>query len=152
MQTTHTHTRYASATLLALISSLALLAGCDRNDDRTAVGQRSDDTVASTERKGAEVSADAREAGRDVRQAAGQATDTLANTASDAAITAEIHARLARDQQLSTLSINVDTNGGNVVLRGSAPDSASRMRATELSRAVDGVASVNNELSVEPKG
>ncbi len=138
------------AALLALLSSAALLAGCDRDDQRTA-GQKVDQAIAATERTAAEIGAETREAGRDVQQAVGAAADSAANTARDVAITAEINARLARDEQLSALRINVDTAGGQVVLRGTAPTDAARDRATELARAVDGVVAVNNELTVQPR-
>ena len=140
----------ASAALLALLSSAALLAGCDRDDQRTA-GQKVDQAIAATERTAAVIKSETREAGRDVQQAVGAAADSAANTARDVAITAEINARLARDEQLSALRINVDTSGGQVMLRGSAPNAAARDRATELARAVDGVVNVNNELSVQPR-
>lgn len=138
-----------------LVASLALLGACDRPasdnraaDDRTA-GQRVDEAVARTERKADEVMADARQAGRDARQAAGDAAESVANKSRDAAITTEVKAKLARDERLSALAINVDTAGGRVVLRGSAPDADARSRATQVARGVDGVVSVDNELSVQ---
>lgn len=138
-----------------LVASLALLGACDRpasdnraGDDRTA-GQRVDEALARTERKADEVMADARQAGRDARQAAGDAAESVANKSRDAAITTEVKAKLARDERLSALAINVDTAGGRVVLRGSAPDADARSRATQIARGVDGVVSVDNELSVQ---
>jgi hyperosmotically inducible periplasmic protein len=139
--------RRSAALALPLCAALSLLAACDRRDERT-LGQKTDQAVASAERKADEVAADARQAGREARQAVTEAADTVANKSRDAAITAEVKARLARDTQLSALAINVDTDGGRVVLRGSAPDSGSRGRATELARGVDGVVSVDNDLSV----
>lgn len=138
------------ATLLVLLSSAALLAGCDRDDNRSA-GQKLDDAVASTERKAEEMKAETREVGRDVGQAVAGAADSAATTVRDVAITAEVKTRLARDEKLSALSINVDTSAGQVILRGTAPDTEARARATELARAVDGVVTVNNELSVQPR-
>jgi hypothetical protein len=145
------HTRPASRlsiTLLALAAGTLALSACDRNDGRTA-GQQMDQTVAKVERKSDEVVADVREAGRDAKRAAGQATDAVANKSRDMAITAEVNARLARDPELSALAINVDTADGRVVLRGSAPDLAARGRAAQLASGIDGVVSVNNELSVQ---
>jgi len=139
-----------SALVLSLLASSALLTACGREDNRTA-GQQVDSAIAKTEQKAGEVMADARQAGREAGQAMGQATDGAIDKTKDIAITAEVNARLARDQQLSALSINVDTAAGRVVLRGSAPDTASRSRATELARAVEGVVSVDNELNVQPR-
>ena len=140
--------RRGTALVLPLLAGLSLLVACDRQDNRT-VGQKTDQAVASAERKADEIGADARQAGRDARQAVGEAADAAANKSRDAAITAEVKARLVRDTQLSALAINVDTEAGRVVLRGSAPDTGSRSRATELARGVDGVVSVDNDLSVQ---
>jgi hyperosmotically inducible periplasmic protein len=139
-----------SALVLSLLAGTALLTACGRDDNRTA-GQQVDAAIAKTEQKAGEVAADAREVGREAGQAVGQATDSAVNKTRDIAITAEVNAKLARDEQLSALQINVDTAAGRVVLRGSAPDTASRTRATELARAVDGVVSVDNELNVQPR-
>jgi hyperosmotically inducible periplasmic protein len=147
-----TSTPRLSATLLAVLASTLVLAACDRNDrtDSPTVGQQVDQSIVTAERKSGEIAADVREAGRDARQAAGEAADTLANKSKDMAITAEVNTRLARDTQLSALQINVDTAAGRVVLRGSAPDTDARARATELARGVDGVVAVDNELNVQP--
>jgi osmotically-inducible protein OsmY len=68
----------------------------------------------------------------------------------DAAITASITADFARDPQLSALAIDVDTVGGHVTLHGSAPSDEARDRASKLASTVHGVASVDNELSLQP--
>ena len=75
----------------------------------------------------------------------------IGSKAKDMAITAEVKTRLARDSQLSALAINVDTNEGRVVLRGTAPDTAARTQATELARSVDGVQGVDNVLTVQAR-
>ncbi len=144
-----TPTPRLSRSILAVLAGTLILAACDRNDGRTA-GQQVDQSVASAERRTGEIAADVREAGRDARQSAGEAADSLANKSRDMAITAEVNTRLARDSQLSALQINVDTASGRVVLRGSAPDTDARARATELARGVDGVVAVDNELNVQP--
>lgn len=159
--------RVAALVLAALLGGAALTA-CNRNDDRTP-GQKLDAAIATTERKASEAAADARDAGRDLRRAASEATadarqaaneatrdarqaaDTVGNKSKDVAITAEVKARLVKEPGLSALAINVDTNAGRVVLRGNAPDTAARNRATELARSVDGVVAVDNELNVQPK-
>lgn len=140
--------RRANALVLPLLAGLSLLAACDRQDHRT-VGQKTDQAVASAERKADQLGADMRQAGRDAKQAVGDAADTVANKSRDAAITAEVKGRLARDSTLSAMAINVDTEAGHVVLRGTAPDAAARGRATELARGVDGVVAVDNDLSVQ---
>lgn len=148
-RTTRVATRLP-ATLLLLLASTLVLSACGRDDSRS-VGQKVDSAVATTERKVSEGAAAAREAGRDAKQAVVTGAEAVGNSAKDVAITAEVKSRLARDTQLSALAIDVDTSSGRVVLRGNAPDTGSRGRATELARAVDGVVDVNNELAVQPR-
>jgi hypothetical protein len=142
-----TQTRISGA-LLALLTGVSLLTACSRDDNRSA-GQKVDQAIASTERKADEVAADARQVGRDARQAMGDAVDTAARKSKDVAITAAVKTRLAGDSRLSALAINVDTDGGRVVLQGTAPDTAARSHAAELARAVDGVVAVENQLDVQ---
>ncbi len=137
-----------SAVLMSLLAGAALLSACDRNEQ--AQVQRTGETAVASAERGAERAGEAiKEAGRDASQAVGNATDAVANKSRDVAITTAVNARLAADERLSALKINVDTMDGKVVLRGTAPDTASRTRATELARAVDGVSDVSNELSVQ---
>jgi len=136
----------------AFLACLAIAtAGCERTDDQRSVGQKLDSAVATTERKADEAKDSIKQAGRDASQTMGKAADQVALASSDLAITAAVKTRLASDSELSALAINVDTSSGRVVLRGSAPDTASRNRATELARTVEGVSSVDNELNVQAK-
>ncbi len=86
----------------------------------------------------------------DVRPDGTTMSEQARSHAADAAITVAVNAALAKDSQLSALSIDVDTVDGKVVLDGRAPDDAARDRATVLAQAVDGVRSVDNRLSVQP--
>jgi hyperosmotically inducible protein len=63
-------------------------------------------------------------------------------------ITAAINAELARDHQLGASSVSVDTVEGRVTLRGDAPDLDSRDRAARIAQDVDGVKSVDNQISI----
>lgn len=132
------------------IAALVLVAGCDRAGDGRTVGQRVDDGITKAEEKSAQINEQAREAGQAASAATGRAAEAVAGKTRDLGITAEMKARLAKDNQLSALRIDVDTNDGRVVLRGSAPTLAARERATELARGIDGVMGVENELQVRP--
>lgn len=144
-------------TTAAVVLAAAALAGCGRRDDpnelRTA--QRAAmqpvsadaDATASAAREAADATRQAAEA---ARQAAKNAADQATNKVADALITTSVHAELARDPKLSTLRIDVDTDNGRVALRGTAPDAAARERATQLASNVQGVVSVENQLTVEP--
>lgn len=112
------------------VAGMALAIGCapergsdaDRTADRTAEG----------------VEHDGRQAAEGARGAIG-----------DAATTTKVHAQLAADEGLRTLtSINVDTENGVVRLHGEVPTAAAKQRAAEVARKVDGVTSVRNELRV----
>jgi osmotically-inducible protein OsmY len=126
MSTTATHRVRGSATLLALIT-VALLGACNRADERTAAQEVSRATAPAP------------------------AGSSAASTKRDADITTEVAARMSRDPQLSHLNIDVATRGGNVLLRGSAPDTGSRSLATEVARAVDHVVGVDNQMNVQQK-
>ena len=58
---------------------------------------------------------------------------------------------MAADDQLSAVAINVDTTNKVVTLKGPAPSQAASDRATSMAQAVDGVISVNNQLTVADK-
>jgi len=130
--------------ILALVAAAALAAGCSRSegpDSRTA-GERIDDAVVSAQNK-AETAAE--RAGQTLERAG----EVVADKAGDAAITAGINAELAKDPALSALRIDVDTAGGKVVLRGTAPSAEARARATQLAQGVKGVTTVDNQLEVK---
>jgi osmotically-inducible protein OsmY len=149
MQETHTR-RLRLRPIAAVTAALAVaaLAACDRSaEDRTA-GERVDQAVTKTERKANEVQQEARSAAANIGQSAERATNDVSDKVKDAAITTAVNAKLAQDKTLSALRIDVDTVGGRVSLRGTAPDAAARERATTLASAVDGVTSVDNQLVV----
>ena len=68
---------------------------------------------------------------------------------SEAGTTAKVNAALIGDPELSALKINVDTHGNVVTLNGEAPNQAAKDRAEDLAKAVEGVQSVNNLLTVK---
>jgi hyperosmotically inducible periplasmic protein len=123
--------RLHTTQIALLVAAAALAAGCDRAPTQptaqpsatSTVGEKVDTAIAKT-----------------------------ADTAKDVAVTAAIKTELAKDPGLSALSINVDTTAGRVLLKGKAPDSAAAERATEIARRTEGVVSVENQLTVEPKG
>jgi hyperosmotically inducible protein len=140
------------AAVIAAVFAATSLAACDRGQQqyRTA-GQKIDSAMSRAEQKVDSAKNDmqqgAAEAKRDMKEAANDAKDSV----SDATITASVNAKLASDTELSAVRINVDTVGGRVALRGSAPTPAARDRATQLASSVDGVRSVENQLVVSSK-
>jgi hyperosmotically inducible periplasmic protein len=133
MTTNHPRTLITVAAALAVLS----LGACNRADERTA-GERVDSTVAKTE-----------QAATEAKQEAKEATSSVKSAVSDASITASVNAELARDNELSALRIDVDTNGGKVALKGTAPNAEARERAAKLARSVSGVTEVDNQLAIK---
>jgi hyperosmotically inducible protein len=69
--------------------------------------------------------------------------------AADAAITADVKARLIAEPGIRAFVINVDTYNGAVSLKGTVKTGAQRATAERLARQVKGVKSVKNELAVK---
>jgi hypothetical protein len=68
---------------------------------------------------------------------------------SDAAITASVKTKLAGQSAATLLKVDVDTTNGVVQLNGSVDSEKTKQRATELTRQVDGVRRVVNNLKVQ---
>lgn len=134
--------------LATLVAALALTA-CNRRDESPTAGQVLDRTVNKVEEKAKEVGAEVKAATTKSTDAEGKSTNPVVNSVRDAAITAEIKTLLAKDPGLSALRIDVDTAGGRVALRGTAPSAESRDRATQLAKGVGGVSAVENQLVVK---
>ena len=139
------------ATLFAALLAAGTLAACDRSEPPQTVGQQVDGAVAKIEQKAEEIKTEAGAAAHEAKEAMAGAADAIANKAQDAAITASVNAELAKDPALSALRIDVDTVDGRVALRGTAPDTMARDRATQIAQAVEGVKSVDNLLEVSAK-
>ena len=70
--------------------------------------------------------------------------------ARDAALTSKVHTALANDVGMRTLtSINVDSEGGVVTLRGRVDSEDTKKRAEAVARRVNGVSEVKNQLQVK---
>lgn len=139
------------AHIVIITSAMAFaLAACGQKEEPT-VGQQLDNAITNTEQAMSEARQDLQAAASDLRRDGEQAAQSVAEIASDMAITAKVKTALAADDQLSALSIQVDTVDGVVSLSGPAPSADAVERATVLARAVDGVNAVENRLVVEGK-
>ncbi len=130
-------------TVLATSAVFFALAACDQSSPPT-VGQKVDKAIEQTQQA-------ATEAKRDVQSIAAKATKETAEVATDVTITAKVKTALAVDSQLSALDINVDTVKGVVSLWGRAPSEEAVKRATTLTKGVEGVTEVKNQLTVVAK-
>jgi osmotically-inducible protein OsmY len=76
---------------------------------------------------------------------------TAGQTVDDAGITTAVKAKLAGEKAATLTRIDVDTNQGVVALNGVVDTSATKQRAEELARQVNGVRSVVNNLQVQAR-
>jgi hyperosmotically inducible protein len=129
-------------TLMGTLAAAVALTACGRPDDGTAARSTDAPVVAQAEPRDESL-------GERTAQAARDAGDAMER---GAAITASVNSELARDDELSALGIDVDTDNGRVTMSGTAPNEAARERATQLASAVRGVVSVDNQLRIENQG
>jgi hyperosmotically inducible periplasmic protein len=87
-------------------------------------------------------------AGSDTAAAAKDAYHGTERAVKDTAITAEVKTALARDKNVSSSGIHVDTVAGVVTLKGSVPSPEMAQQAAQLAEQTEGVKSVNNQLLV----
>lgn len=70
--------------------------------------------------------------------------------AKESALTTKVHTALANDVGMRTIrSINVDTNGTVVTLKGQVDSEETKKRAEAVAKRVNGVTEVKNELTVK---
>ena len=145
---------------ISLLATLPILMACESADSTKTVGQKLDAAVANTEQAATDVKdatkASIESAGSALRDGAAQAKEAADRAGSnmnidtgDVAITASVAAGLVKDPDLSAFKIDVDTKQGVVSLYGPAPSEAARERATVIAKAVKGVSSVDNKLTVK---
>jgi hyperosmotically inducible periplasmic protein len=88
------------------------------------------------------------QAGSDTAAAAKDAYSGTERAVEDTTITAEVKTALARDKEVRSSEIHVDTIAGVVTLKGSVASPEMAQHAMQLSEQVNGVRSVNNQLMV----
>lgn len=134
-------------TLLSLLSAGFLIACSDSSQQ--AAGEKLDQSVAMAQQKGDEIQSDVKQSAAKLEDQASAMATEAKNAMSDATITAQVNASLAKDPGLSVMKIDVDTTQHKVTLSGTVPDAAASSRATQLAQAVEGVTSVDNQLVVK---
>ncbi|KAF0813340.1 Osmotically-inducible protein Y [Andreprevotia sp. IGB-42] len=148
--------------VLALIAAGALsLAACDRKDETTAPSTESATLTAvpdvtpeptpSTSSTLDNAKADASAAAADIKDSVKEKSAEAGAKLDDAGITTKVKAALAKNAGLSTLKLNVTTNGGVVTLEGNVDSEAKQQEVVNTVTALEGVTSVNNQLVVKPK-
>jgi osmotically-inducible protein OsmY len=74
--------------------------------------------------------------------------DRAARSAKDAGITAQVKTKIMADADTRGININVDTDEGHVLLRGTAGSETASRKAERAAQSVDGVKLVTNGLIV----
>jgi len=130
----------SSIAAITLASSLVLLAtGCDRTpDEPTTAGEKMDNAVT-----------DSRNAASDMGDTLERKADQAGQAIDDAAITTSVKGKYLVDDTLKGLEISVDTVQGVVKLTGSVQSDSAKELATQIAQTVDGVVSVDNQLTVQ---
>jgi len=102
-----------------------------------------------TETEASDTVARARDNAAQIGEKAGEAASTVGSTLEEAALTTKIKAKMALDDSVKALDIDVDTTGGVVTLRGTVHSDAERQRAVALARETDGVSQVVDRLQLK---
>jgi hypothetical protein len=90
----------------------------------------------------------AREVGAKVGETAATAAEQGRHAINDGATTAKIKAKMALDDTVKALDIDVDTTGTTVTLSGVVSSEAQKTRALQLARETDGVKQVVDNIRV----
>jgi len=149
-----------SAALVVSTAMLLALGACNRSmSDRLETGASSKMRATDAVRQSKDANSGAASAHTDAldETKADPTADTdstrsmgaAAGKVDDATITANVNARLVKDKDLSGIRIDVDTQDGVVTLSGLAPSASAKEHASEVAHKVDGVHSVNNQLTIK---
>ena len=111
----------------------------DEGPERT-VGTAGDAPVVDTTR--------AREAGAKIGEKVAAGAGEAQRAMSDASLTTKIKAKMALDDRIDAVAIDIDTDGSTVTLSGAVRTEAERQRALTLARETDGVTHVVDRLRV----
>ena len=139
-------------TLIGSIVIAAALAGCNKQPDERTAGQKLDNAIAEAKQAGADAKADAGQAMDKAENKMKDAAAATSEAVTDATIVTKINASLLADDKLKATKIDVKAQDGHVILTGTAPDTGSQARSTTLAAAVNGVRSVDNQLTVARNG
>ena len=151
------HKHMNRALIVALAGALSLGVGaCGEKPSQDKFGQNSQrpgDSTADKERVGEASKMDrAADTAERKLENAGNAisenTREAGKAIEDAALTAKVKSALIAEPNLKALSINVDTTGGVVTLKGTADSQQNRSKAEQVASNVEGVRTVRNELLV----
>lgn len=76
--------------------------------------------------------------------------ETVGAYVDDTAITTAVKARFVENKEVDATSIRVETLNGTVMLSGFAKNATEKSTAESLTRKVEGVKAVKNEIAIRP--
>ncbi|MGH9374495.1 MAG: BON domain-containing protein [Vicinamibacterales bacterium] len=91
----------------------------------------------------------AREIGAKVGERTADAADQARRAVADGSITGKIKAKMALDDTVKALDVDVDTNGSTVTVSGVVGSNAQRDRVLQLARETEGVTQVVDRVKVK---
>lgn len=97
-------------------------------------------------------SARARQVGAQVKERTLEATQQTRRVLNDGGLTAKIKAKMALDDAVKALDLDVDTSGTVVTVSGRVRTHVERQRALRLARETDGVTKVIDRIQVQRPG
>jgi hyperosmotically inducible protein len=104
------------------------------------------EAVATAGQAGADM---AKRAGQEISQKTADAAKTAQEALGDGALTAKIKAKMALDDRVKALDLNIDTRDGVVTVTGKVKTSAERERALSLARETNGVRQVIDRTTLD---
>ena len=90
----------------------------------------------------------ARETGAKIGESVATGAAKAEQALSEGALTAKIKSKMALDDTVKALSIDIDTKGTVVTLSGTVSSGAVRAKAVQLARETSGVTAVNDRLVI----
>ncbi len=152
MKTSDTTRQVNRAMIAAIASAFALgVAGCGEKPSQSSADnygknlQQPADTASSKIERAADSAEQRLERAAD---AAEKKLESAGKTLDDAAVTAKVKSALIAEPNLKAMSIDVDTTGGVVTLKGTTANFEQKQKAEQLASTIEGVRSVRNELVV----
>lgn len=141
----------AIVVIVLVVAALAFFAGYRYADGRL-IGPGEERPVGTAGRSdGAIDTSEARERGAAAGEKIAQAGNRAADMLGDATLTTKIKSKMALDDTVKALDINVTTRDGHVTLSGYVTSSQERDRALALARETEGVTQVTDQLQVRPR-
>ncbi len=149
--TSASHPAHRRAGFVAIVSvALGMsLAGCQKTTTTTETPSGSTTTTTYSTPAIPAMSASASTMARDAMSGASQALGKVEEKLDDGALTAKVKTALLAAADVKAMQIDVDSKDGVVTLNGTQETTVAVDRAAAVARGTDGVASVENRLTVK---